>query len=99
MVAGSVWAVRFRDRHLSYGDACAIARRVFADGSWRPVHIHLTETTATSTAALARLILLRRELLQRGGDLRLVGLRGRARALYEISRLGNVLPLVPAGEA
>ena len=99
MVAGSVWAVRFRDRHLSYGDACAIARRVFAAGSWRPVHLHLTETTATSTAALARLILLRRELLGRGGDLRLVGLKGRAEALYEINRLDKLLPRVPSAES
>jgi len=98
MVAGAARAILFQSRYLSYGDACTIARRIFARSAWEIVYIHLDETTSTSTAALARLILLRRELLERGRDLRIIGLRGKARALYEISRLNNVLPLLPTAE-
>ena len=97
MVAEMAKTILFRSSSLGYGDACRIARRVAPRRSWRLVYIHLPGTFETSTAALARLIVLRRELLRRGRDLRIVGLHGRARALYEISRLENVLPL--AGQA
>lgn len=98
MVAGTARAILFQNRYLSYGDACTMARRIFARSSWELVYIHLAETTHTSTAALARLVLLRRELLERGRDLRIIGLSGKARALYDISRLSNILPLLPASE-
>lgn len=50
---------------------------------------HVREVT---TSAFARLVILRRELLRRGRDLRLTGLRDRAARLYEINRLESVLP-------
>ena len=99
MVAGGARAILFRSRYLSYGDACVMARRIFARSSWEIVYIHLAETTGTSTAALARLVLLRRELLESGRDLRIIGLSGKAKALYEISRLNNILPILPAPQA
>ena len=92
MVAEMAKTIWFRSSMLGYGDACRIARRVSRRRSWRLVVLHLPGTFETSTAALARLVVLRRELLRRGRDLRIVGLVGRARALYEISRLENVLP-------
>ena len=45
-----------------------------------------------TTSALARLVLLRRELRRQGRDLKLIGLSSRAEKLYEINRLTAVLP-------
>jgi len=99
MVAVNARTIRFEASCLTYRDACLIARRAGRGATGRCVHLHLDATVQTSTAALARLVLLRRELLRRGRDLRIVGLRGRARALYDISRLDRLLPLLPAGHA
>ena len=41
---------------------------------------------------VAALVLLRRELLRRGRDLRLVGMRDRTRQVYAVNRLDAVLP-------
>lgn len=98
MVADNTAEVRFPARRLDYGDACMLARSIAA-GSSRVVHIHLEQTSETSTAALARLIVLRQRMLASGRDLDIVGLSGRAEALYEISRLGRLLPRVAGAEA
>lgn len=45
-----------------------------------------------STAALALLIRLRINLIKRGGELFLTGLRDRMRDLYEIHRMERLLP-------
>ena len=49
-------------------------------------------TSEATTGALARLVVLRRSLRQRGGDLRLVHLHGKARRTYEINRMSELLP-------
>ena len=46
-----------------------------------------------STAAFAKLVLLRRELLSHGRDLRLRGMRNRVASMWRISRLASVLPV------
>ncbi len=92
MVAGSHLTIAHERDSLSYEDACEIAVRAVAAGRCERTRVELRHVTETSTAALARLILLRRKLLQSGHDLRIVGLRGRAKALYEVSRMGRLLP-------
>ena len=77
---------------LSYAEALQIAERLPRDRPARMVLIDLEQTTEATTAGLARLILLRRQLIQAGGDLRIRGLCSRAEALYEICRLGRLLP-------
>ena len=86
---------------FSYDDACRVsnaALRSAADNATasagrRPtVVIDLTRAADATTAAFARLVQLRRALLRLGRDLRLVGLQGRAKGVYEVNRLGRVLP-------
>jgi ABC-type transporter Mla MlaB component len=48
--------------------------------------------TECSTAALALLIRLRINLIKRGGELFLTGLRDRMRNLYEVHRMECLLP-------
>jgi anti-anti-sigma regulatory factor len=73
------------------------AFRIFADvlehQDAKTVVIDLSVAEDATTSAFARLVLLRRELLRQGSDLRLRGLRDRAARLYEVSRLNSVLPL------
>ena len=92
MVAGSFVTVRHVAESLSYTDAGEIARVALADGEAATVLIDLERTTRTTTAALARLVLLRRHLRKVGRDLRIIGPCGKAKHLYDISRLGNLLP-------
>ena len=99
MVAASPRKIRFAERYLGYADACEMARLIAGSGSPGVVHIHLEGTVRTSTAALARLIVLRRTLLQTGQDLCIIGLSGKAEDLYEISRLRKILPRLPSAEA
>ena len=54
----------------------------------------MTQCDDASTAAFARLILLRRELLKTGRDVQIVGLKARAGRLFEVHRLEAVLPQV-----
>ncbi len=58
----------------------------------RTVVIDLSQVDELNTAELAELVALRQRLLHSGRDLRLVGLRGRAKALYDLARLAAVLP-------
>jgi len=76
---------------LSYGEACEIAARAAARGRG-PVRVELERVVETTTAALARLIALRQELLRSGRDLRIAGLSGRAEHLYQISNMAALLP-------
>jgi len=76
---------------LSYRKACEIAARAAARGRG-PVRVELNRVVETTTAALARLIALRRELLRSGRDLQITGLRGRADHLYQISNMASLLP-------
>ena len=79
---------------FSFWDACAVAARVATSGHPALVLLDLSQTIDTTTAALARLVLLRRDLLRSGSDLKIIGLLGRARDLYEVSRLAGALPRV-----
>ena len=79
-------------REFSYDDACKTAEQALVANSGRIARICLEKVTGTTTSALARLILLRKDLLRSGRDLQLVGLKGRAKTLYEICRLDGVLP-------
>ena len=92
MVAAEHLKVSHRGPCLSYAEALQIAERLPRDRPARMVLIDLERTTEATTAGLARLILLRRELIKAGRDLRIVGLRSRANALYEICRMGKLLP-------
>jgi len=84
--------VRFTASRLTYQDVCALARRILDRPRCELFVLDLEQTTDTSTAALARLVGLRRDLLAGGRDLRILGLHGRANDLYELSRLGRILP-------
>ena len=92
MVVDGGLTITYRGRQFLYDDACKIAERAKATTDNKITCIKLEGVTDTTTAALARLILLRRDLLESGRDLRIVGLSGHARVLYEISKLETVLP-------
>jgi hypothetical protein len=79
---------------FSYEEACRLSQLALrgAGGLARTVTIDLARAADATTAAFARLVLLRRALLRSGRDLRLVGLHGRAAGVYEVNRLGRVLP-------
>ena len=76
---------------LTYSEACRIAQCARKRRA-HTVLIDLSRTQEAETSAFARLVLLRRDLLHDGRDLRLIGLHDRARRLYEINRLGEILP-------
>ncbi|HUS91771.1 MAG TPA: hypothetical protein VM695_07960 [Phycisphaerae bacterium] len=96
MVAGICQTIRHPARRLTYQEACDLAGRAESTGSAAGVLIDLRETRDTTVGALARLVVLRRDLLRRGCDLRITGLCGRARILYEVNHLAALLP--SAGE-
>ena len=80
------------DARLSYSDALRIAEDLPSGCGARLIVVDVGRAEEATTAALARLILLRRELLQAGRDLRILGLRSQVEALYEICRLAGLLP-------
>ena len=94
MVAAEHFTISHGGARLSYADALRIARGVPRERPARVILIDLKQTTEATTAGLARLILLRRELIKAGRDLRIMGLRSRAEALYDICRMGKLLPRV-----
>ena len=92
MAARSDTAIEHEAQELPYQDACRIAERARNAHPDIIVVIWLKAVCQTTTAALARLVALRRELRRVGTDLRLVGLTGRAEALFEINRMNHLLP-------
>ena len=92
MLARDHMTVRHSAERLSYEDACRIAARVGARRGVGVVRLALEGTSRTTTAALCRLVVLRRELLRRGGDLRIAGLQGQANGVYEVCRMSRLLP-------
>ncbi len=72
-------------------DAAQISRAAFKETA-RTIVIDLAAALDATTSAFAHLIVLRRWLLQRGRDLRIVGLRARAERVYQVNRLASVLP-------
>ena len=77
---------------LSYERACDIANQALVVGGKETIHIGLHRVMETTTAALARLIALRRILRRSGRDLMITGLCGQAESLYEFNGLASLLP-------
>lgn len=92
MVLGHVKTVRCESGYLSYRDAVHIAKDVCSESHLGMVVLDLDATLEATTAAFARLIVLRRRLLSLGGDLHILHLHGRARHIYEINRMESLLP-------
>jgi anti-anti-sigma regulatory factor len=79
-------------RHFAHRDAWRIYNAVLRNYAAKKVVLDLSRAVDATTSAFARLVLLRRELRRRGGDLILTGLRDRTAKLYQLSRLDGVLP-------
>ncbi len=92
MVTSESRIVRFRRTRFSYADACRIARRAVKCFGPEVIQLDLAPAATTTTAALAKLIILRRTLIARHSDLQLSGLHDQALAIYHFSRLEHVLP-------
>jgi anti-anti-sigma regulatory factor len=60
----------------------------------RQIVIDLEQIEEATTSAFAQLVVLRRTLLRTGRDLCVSGLRDRAEGLFEVNRLGGVLPRI-----
>ncbi len=78
---------------LTHSGAEALCQRIRDSWSARTVVVDLRKVEDITTAALAKLVLLRRELLRDGRDLRLKGLHSRAASVWRISKLSAVLPM------
>lgn len=91
MVAGAETTIRHGGRCLAYSDVRRIETTI-TGGREQTVCIDLEQTEEATTAALARLVVVRRDLLKSGRDLRILGLHGHAMNLYQINRMGSLLP-------
>lgn len=80
---------------LSHAEACRLANLAIKPSTGGPVLIDLSRCRQANTAAFARLILLRRALLEQGRDLRITGMSRQPAQLYEVHRLASVLPTIP----
>jgi len=92
MVAGNIKTITFEHADLSYSGACEISNRASDVRSGANIRIELDRVVDTTTAALARLVLLRRDLRRAGRDLRIAGLHGQPKELYEFNRMASLLP-------
>jgi anti-anti-sigma regulatory factor len=92
MVASQSRILTSADR-LTHEEACRLSRLAMQSGA-RTIMFDLSRCLDASTAGFARLVLLRRELLQNGRDFWLAGLRDRAARLFEVHRLEGILPCV-----
>lgn len=78
---------------LTHDEACRLSDRAVASGA-QSIILDLSRANNATTAAFARLVLLRRELLRRGRDVRLTGLHDQPAKLFEVHRLDSVLPRI-----
>jgi anti-anti-sigma regulatory factor len=76
----------------SHCDACRIAQVALRERRAHTVIVDLKNVFDATTSAFARLVLLRRRLLQAGRDLRLINLHDRTASVYQVNRLAGVLP-------
>jgi ABC-type transporter Mla MlaB component len=90
MVAENRLTIRHETSRFSYLDACRAAERVHSAPA-ATVLVDLAGISRTTTGALARLVVLRRQLLDSGRDLRVLGLQGQPRALCEFLKLTRLL--------
>lgn len=74
-------------------DARRVGRVAMKNWFAQLIVLDLSRARDATTAAFADLILLRRQLLSDGRDLRLSGLHDRAAKVYHVNRLTEVLPL------
>src|SRR5439155_3072659 len=81
-----------RCERFNHDDACVVARTAAVGDDTQMVVIDLRFAREVTTAAFARLVLLRRRLRSQGRDLLLTNLGQRAAGLYHINRLATVLP-------
>jgi hypothetical protein len=93
MAAQKRCMITIDDEVLSYDRTDRLAHHIHNQRDDGIVIIDLARVNETTTAAFARLLLMRRELLARNRDLRLANLRGRARHLYRVLRIAPALPL------
>ena len=94
MIAGNVVTIRHASDDLSYGGAKRLARNATAavERGWT-VRLDLSRADHATTAALARLVVLRRELRKTGRDLCIAGLHGQPKRVFDVSRIGELLPI------
>lgn len=92
MVASKTLILPAAER-FTHEEACRLAECA-GQSSAQTVIIDLGRSQDASTAAFARIVLLRRELLQVGRDVRLAGLQNRAARLFEVHRLESILPRI-----
>ena len=84
-----------KDKTLSFKAALRLADELTGRCFSKTAYLVLANVTRATTAGLARLAAVRAHLLVEGRDLRIIGLRGRARAFYDIYRMNNLLPEGP----
>ena len=80
---------------LSHTEAARLADLAINSSGNPVVVLDLSRCQQATTAAFARLVLLRRSLRESGRDLRLAGLRDQPARLFEVHRLGGILPTLP----
>lgn len=80
---------------LSHHAACRLANLALSSAAPHAIVIDMSRCVEATTAGFARLVLLRRELLRAGRDVRLAGLKGQPGQLFEVHRLAGVLPPIP----
>ncbi len=90
MVASPSITLRSGQR-LSHMEASRLADLAANCGA-HTILLDLGRCLEATTSALARLVILRRELLAAGRDFRIAGLRGQPAKLLEVHRLERVLP-------
>lgn len=96
MVAAQDFTSRLEPRTdcLGFSEADQLARTIIRSvrkGSM--ILLDLRNVHQVMTSGLARLVQLRRELRQRGVDLRLDGLHGQPAGAWELHRLDRALPV------
>jgi anti-anti-sigma regulatory factor len=90
---GGTLSIAATSDHLSHTGAEEICSEIRHAWPARTVIVDLRRVNDITTAAFAKLVLLRRELLRSGRDLRLKGLHSRVASVWRISKLGSILPL------
>ncbi len=91
MVAGPVIKVARGNGSLSYADVRRLESSILGSGRMT-VLLDFAHVEDASTAALARLVVVRRKLLRSGCDLHILHLHGHARSVYEVARMDRLLP-------
>jgi ABC-type transporter Mla MlaB component len=98
MVASNTTTITCNSNCLSYETACEIANQASAVRGHDMIRLELERVVETTTAALARLIALRRNLRRSGRDLKITGLCGQAESIYEFNGMTTLLPRGQHGE-